>query len=100
MGTRWSTVDWLHVCIWAKDSEWEQLNYLAAGSESLSNWLVNKVLDFKGTPVKRKKIRGERGKVRPLCVDAKKWAVIKDRANIAGLKISQYVLACALPAEE
>lgn len=96
MGTRWSSIDWLHVTIWAKDSEWERLKYLSAASESLSSWLVDTVLDFKGTPVKRKKIRGEVGKVRPLCVDAAKWRVIKDKADIAGLKISQYVLACCL----
>lgn len=99
MGTRYSSIDWLHVTIWAYDRDWERLNYLSAGSESLSTWLVKQVLAFEGCPVKRKKVKGENGKIRPLCVDKAKWGTIKDRAGKCGMRISQYILACVLPDE-
>lgn len=100
-GRKFTDNDWIHVSIWVKPSEWERLNYLASASgKSLSTWLVDEVLAMGTTPVvHRAKIRNEQGCSKSLCVDSRKWEIIKERAESNGMNITKYVLACVLKDE-
>lgn len=98
-GKKYTQNDWLHVSIWCRPSEWDRLNYLSASStKSVSTWAIDKLLAYKGQVVEIEH-PAEQGKSRPLCVPADKWEIVKERAEKAGMSISNYVLSVLLGGE-
>lgn len=99
-GKKYTDKDFKRVTIWCKPSEWERLNYLSACSgKTLSAWAIEKAL--KGVEKKVEvgaltEIGTEQGCVKPLCVESKKWDVIKKRAEKKGMSISKYFLLVTL----
>lgn len=96
-GRKFSENDWIHVTIWCRPDEWDRLNYLSASStKSVSTWLVDKVMNFNGVPAELQYVAKQTGKVKPLCVPAKEWGIIKERAEKCDMSVSKYVIAIAL----
>lgn len=87
----------MHVTIWCKPSEWDRLQYLSAPSgKPVSTWICDTVYNFSGVVKERPKVKGETGKVYPLCVQKDKWETIKERAEQCDMTISKYLLAVCL----
>lgn len=96
-GRKFSPNDWIHVTIWCRPDEWDKLNYLSASStKSVSTWIVDKVYNYSGVVKELEYTEKVSGKVKPLCVPAKEWGIIKERADKCGMSISKYVLSIAL----
>lgn len=94
-GKKYSENDWIHVTIWCRPSEWDRINYLSAGAKSVSAYVLDKCLNYVGTPAELIS-PDEVGKSRPLCVPVEKWNIVKEKAENAGMSISKYVLAVVL----
>lgn len=87
----------IHVTIWCKPSEWDRLQFLSAPSgKTLSKWICDTAYNYKGVVQPLPKVKGEYGKVYPLCVAKDRWEVIKERAKDCELTISKYILATCL----
>lgn len=85
----------LHVTIWIKPSEWDKIQYdwASSGYRYVSGYVINKLLNYKGVPTKRKNDRTEGGCIKSLCFEKDKWAIVKERAEKCDMKISQYVVS-------
>lgn len=94
-GYRGTGLDWLHVTIWCKPSEWDKIQYdwASSGKQTVSQYVIDRLMEYGEKPVeKREKTLVEKGGVRPLCVPKDKWELVKQRAEENGLNVSQYVL--------
>ncbi len=103
-GYRGTGLEWLHVTIWCKPSEWDKIQYdwASSGKQTVSQYVIDKLMECQPNPlsVRDNNVRttkhGEKGVVKPLCVPADKWEIVKQRANALGLKVSPYVLSVLL----
>lgn len=87
----------IHVSIWCKPSEWDRLQYLSAPSQKhVSTWICDTVYYYTGVVKEKPKVKGESGKIYPMCVPKDKWDKIKERAEQCDLTISKYILAVCL----
>lgn len=100
-GKKYTNKDFKRVTIWCKPSEWERLNYLSADSgKTLSAWAIDKALKGKVGNYNSSDYdfdeKGERGCIKPLCVESEKWDIIKSRAEKKGISTSKYFLSVTL----
>lgn len=103
-GYKGTSEDWVHVTIWVKPSEWDKIlyNFASSGKESVSQYVIDKLMEIELPPEterknnKRMKKGEEKGCIKPLCVPKDKWEIVKEKANLCGLKVSPYVLAVLL----
>lgn len=96
LGTKFSDINWLHVTIYCKQSQWDRMEYLSADSnKTLSAWVINKALSHKGS-VSAPEKTDEQGIRKSLCVPADKWEEITEKASENDMSVSKYVLAVCL----
>lgn len=97
-GYRGTGLDWLHVTIWCKPSEWDKIQYdwASSGKQTVSQYVIDKLMEYGEKPVEKREKTKDKGFVKPLCVPRDKWELVKQRAEKNGLKVSQYVLGIIL----
>jgi hypothetical protein len=93
LGQTISDIEWQHVSIWIKQSDWDKLNYMcAASNKNLSAWILDKLKDYTKVPPKHKVDKQEKGSSKSLCFPKDEWEKIKARADECNMSTSKYII--------
>lgn len=92
-GAKYSEHNWIHVSIWIKQNDWQEINYLSSASgKTLSAWCLDKLKNYEGIPPVHIANKDDVGRSKSLCFPEKEWEQIKQKADAANMRYSQYVI--------
>lgn len=85
---------YIHYTLWVRPSEWNKIQFDASATgKSVSKYIIDKVLDYVGTPVKWESDKTEKGSQKSVCFFIKDWERVLERVETSGLNISRYIVS-------